>query len=266
VSERDFDPNAPIARAHTAIGDLVLRRRELQAEPGVFFVELLVDDRMLMSDFNARSERALARASVARSRGEDLRVLVGGLGLGHTAHEALASARVTRLDVVEYVPELVAWFEALLIPLAAELRADPRFGVIVDDVYARLQRPAAERYDLILVDVDHAPDDPLAATSGSFYTADGLRRVCAHLAPGGLLAVWSYAENRAFETTLREVFADVETETTVFQDHAFWHADEINTLFFASGPFAERRSGPRPAPGPLAPKSLHVEQPPQFRR
>ena len=156
--------------------------------------------------------------------------------LGHTAHEALASARVARVDVVEYVPEIVEWFETSLIPLGAELRADPRFGVILDDVYARLLRTAAERYDLILVDVDHAPDDPLTSASGSFYTADGLRRVCGHLAPGGLLAVWSYSENRAFEATLREVFADVETVTTVFQDDMFWNADETNALFFASNP------------------------------
>jgi spermidine synthase len=233
LTEHDFQL---LARADTVIGELVLRRRELQVEPGVFITELLVDERMLMSDFNTVSERALARAGVARCRGERLSVLVGGLGLGHTAHETLASDRVARVDVVEFVPEIVQWFEAGLIPLAAEVGADPRFGVIHDDVYARISRPAAERYDLILVDVDHAPDDPLLTQSGSFYTPGGLRRASAHLAPGGLLAVWSYAESPAFESALREVFAHVETESTFFRDHAFWNADEINTLFFASDP------------------------------
>ena len=206
-----------LGTADTTIGELVLRRRRVQADPGTTFVELLVDDRVLMSGFNTVSERALAREGIARCGGDQLRVLVGGLGLGHTAHEALASQRVAAVDVVEFVPQIVEWFERDLMPLAPELRADPRFEVIRDDVYGRLSRPPTELYDLILVDVDHAPNDPLARESTTFYTADGLRRVCHHLQPGGVLAVWSYTENRSFEATLREVFLAVETERTLFQ-------------------------------------------------
>jgi len=252
-----------LARADTAIGHLVLRRREIQASPGTFFLELLVDDRVLMSDYNSLSERALAREGVARCRGDRLRVLVGGLGLGHTAHEVLASPRVAALDVVEFVPEVIAWFEGELITLAPQLRADPRLRVVEDDVYARLHRAVepspieggpiedgpsedgpsdagsrAARYDLILIDVDHAPDEPLTADSAAFYTPEGLRRVCDHLAPAGILAVWSCSENQAFEATLREVFARVDTETTLFQDDMFWEDDEVNYLFFASQPRA----------------------------
>lgn len=32
---------------------------------------------------------------------------MGGLGLGYTAHEALKSAAVTRVDVVEYLPQVI---------------------------------------------------------------------------------------------------------------------------------------------------------------
>jgi len=192
-----------LARADTAIGELVLLRREVQAEPGTTFVELQVDGRVLMSDFNTLSERTLTREGVARCRGEELRVLVGGLGLGHTAHEALVSQRVAAVDVVEFVPEVVDWFERSLIPLAPELRADRRFRVMRDDVFALLARPATDLYDLILIDVDHAPDDRLAGESAAFYTADGLRAVCQHLESGGVLAVWSCRETREFEATLR---------------------------------------------------------------
>ncbi len=233
LAKPDFDL---LARADTTIGELVLRRRRVQSEPGRTFVELLVDDRVLMSDFNTVSERALAREGVARCDGEHLRVLVGGLGLGHTAHEALASQRVAAVDVVELVPQILEWFERSLMPLAPELRADSRFGVIRDDVYGRLSRFPTELYDLILVDVDHAPNDPLAGESATFYTADGLRRVCHHLEPGGVLAVWSCAENTAFEATLREVFLAVETVRTLFQDDLFGQEDEINWLLFASKP------------------------------
>ena len=227
-----------LARAETRIGELVLQRRTPQADPEATFVELLVDGRMLMSGYNTVSERALARRGVDRCPGDGLRVLVGGLGLGHTARAALESPRVAAVDVIEFVPEVVAWFEEDRIPLAPELRGDPRFALILDDVYARLAAPPAVRYDLILVDVDHAPDDPLATASetATFYTVDGLRRVARHLEPGGVLAVWSCAANPEFEALLREVFATVATETTVFEDDLFGEPDETNWLFFASGP------------------------------
>lgn len=239
-----------LARAHTSIGELVLHRRRPQAAPDEPFVELLVDGRTLMSGYNSVSERALAREALARCAGDSLRVLVGGLGLGHTAQEVLASPRVAALDVVEFVPEIIAWFEAGLMPLAGELRADARFRVIENDVYARLTSPAAERYDLLLIDVDHAPDDPLTADSASFYTADGLRRVCDHLTDRGVLAVWSCAPNGDFEATLREVFSVVDTVTTLFQDDLFGEDDETNWLFFASGPRpGAAASGAAPALG-----------------
>ncbi len=187
-----------------------------------------------MSDFNTVSERALARLGVARHRGEQIRVLVGGLGLGHTADEALASLRVAAVDVIEFVPEIIEWFESDLMPLAAALRADSRFALVEDDVYARLTEPATQCYDLIVIDVDHAPDEPLAYESETFYTAEGLRRVAGHLLSGGVLAVWSCSENPGFEATLREVFSVVEMETTLFRDELSVDDDEYNYLFFAS--------------------------------
>ncbi len=227
-----------LARADTRIGELVLIHRVPQADPDAPFVELLVDGRTLMSGYNTLSERALAERGIARHEGEGLRVLVGGLGLGHTAHEALASPRVAAVDVVEFVPEVVDWFERDLIPLAAELRADPRCQLIQDDVYGRLALPPTVHYDLLLVDVDHAPHDPLAGESATatFYSAEGLRRVARHLSPGGILAVWSCADAPEFEAVLREVFSEVEIETTLFEDELFGEEDETNWLFFASGP------------------------------
>ena len=43
--------------------------------------------------------------------------------------------------VIEFVPEVIGWFEQGVIPLAAELRPDPRLQVLLDDVYGRLAKP-----------------------------------------------------------------------------------------------------------------------------
>ena len=118
-----------LAYQTTPIGDLCLRRRELLSRPGTVITEITLDHELLMSSYNTASERALAREALARHSGRDLSVLVGGLGLGYTANEALKSTRVRRVEVIELLPEVVAFLRDGLLPLAPELLADPRFGV-----------------------------------------------------------------------------------------------------------------------------------------
>lgn len=193
----------------TPIGTLGLRRRELLGHPGVVVTEVTIDHEMLMSSLNTTSEEELARRALALHGGQraGLSVLVGGLGLGYTARAALASDRVARVRAVEYLPQVIGWLRAGLLPLSAALNADARLELAQGDVYALLLAPPAEQWDLILVDVDHSPDEPLGPTSQAFYQVEGLRRVAAHLAPGGVLAVWSAGDDDPrFAAALAEVF------------------------------------------------------------
>lgn len=221
-----------LAYEDTPLGPLCLRRRELLSAPGTVVTEVTLNHEFLMSSYNTASERALARIALEMHPGTELRVLVGGLGLGYTAQAALASPRVARVEVVELLPQVVDWLERDMVPLSAELKADPRFAPVPGDVYARLAGPPSERFDLVLIDVDHAPDDPLGEESGFFYTKEGLERARRHLAPGGVLGVWSYAESSPFERALREVFPEVRVEPVAFFNPMI---DEENTdwLFFA---------------------------------
>ena len=160
--------------------------------------------------------------------------LVGGLGLGCTAREVLACDRVGRLEVVEFLPEVIGWLERGLLPLAAELKADPRFAVIEGDVYERLSRPPQRKFDLILIDVDHSPAERLDAAAGSFYTEEGLAAAKQHLAPGGVLAVWSYAESSSFADALRSVFGNVRVDPVTAENRLIG-AEHTDWLFFARG-------------------------------
>ena len=144
----------------TPLGLICLRQRGLPSEPEAVVTEITLDHQFLMSSYNTASERALARHGLEIHRGRDLEVLVGGLGLGYTAREVLASDRVARMEVVELLPPLIDWFCKGLVPLADELKADSRLAVVEGDVYARLSEPPQRRYDLILVDVDQR--EPLA--------------------------------------------------------------------------------------------------------
>lgn len=221
-----------LAYENTPLGPLCLRRRELLSMPGTVVTEVTLDHELLMSSHHTASERALARVGLEMHEGGDLDVLVGGLGLGYTAHAALASSRVARVEAVELLPEVIDWLERGLVPLSSPLEADGRFAVVRGDVYSRLAGPPSERFDLILIDVDHAPDDRLGSANDFFYTDEGLRRASRHLAPAGVLGVWSYAESSDFSRSLRNVFARVRVEPVTYFNEM---VDEERTdwLFFA---------------------------------
>jgi len=226
-------PNFKIlAYDETPLGPLCLRWRELLAEPGTIVTEVSLNHEFLMSSYNTASERALASVALEMHAGKDLDVLVGGLGLGYTAREALRSSRVGRVEVVEFLPQVIGWLDQGLIPLAGELKADPRLAVVQEDVYRRLAEPPARAHDLILIDVDHSPEDRLAAANGSFYTEEGLERAKRHLKPGGVLGVWSYDESSPFAEALRRVFREVRVEPVEFHNR-FVGQTQTDWLFFA---------------------------------
>jgi spermidine synthase len=186
-----------------------------------------------MSDLHTQSERRLATGALALLPERSLRVLVGGLGLGFTAAEALRDPRVSHCTVIELLPAVLDWWRRGLHAQAQALRAEPRLELRQDDVFRWFAAPpGAERFDAILLDVDHDPEALLAPENAAFYTADGLRAAAAHLAPDGVLATWSTSANDAFAATLREVFPLVEVESVRFWNELV-DEEKVDTLFFA---------------------------------
>lgn len=234
-----------LAYEESPLGPLCLRRRELLSQPGVNVTEVTLNHEFLMSSLYTDSEETLARVALERvagdgqTDGDGLRVLVGGLGLGYTAHAALRSERVAHVEVIDLLPQVIAWTRSGLVPLSEELAkatAAGRLTLTEGDAYARLAEPdPAEKFDAILIDIDHSPDERLdEANSLPFYTAAGLKVAAKHLAPGGVLAVWSYAESGPFADALREVFVEVTVEPVSYLNEMI---DERRTdwLFFARG-------------------------------
>jgi spermidine synthase len=221
-----------LAYEDTPLGPLCLRRRELLSKPGTVVTEITLDHAFLMSSYNTASERALSASALELHPGDGLSVLVGGLGLGYTAHAALASSRVARVEAIELLPQVIEWLDQDLLPLSAELKADDRFEARQGDVYARLTGPPSERFDLILIDVDHAPDERLSDSSAPFYTEAGLREARRHLAPAGVLGVWSYAESSEFSQALRQVFDEVHVQPVTFFNDLV-EEETTDWLFFA---------------------------------
>jgi spermidine synthase len=229
----------------TPIGEISLRRR---VDPllDVDVYEVKIDDEFLMSSLFTVAEEELSRLGLAATDGDDLDVVVGGLGLGYTARTALEDPRVRSLLVVEAVDEVIAWHERGLLPFAAPLTTDPRSRLIEADFFAMAASPEGfdpavpgRRFDAILLDVDHSPRHVLAPANAALYTAGGLRGLARHLRDGGVFALWSDdPPDAGFEAALAEVFATTASHVVPFAN-PITGGESANTVYVATtGPGA----------------------------
>jgi spermidine synthase len=183
-------------RRPTPMGEISVRRRfhpVLQVD--VF--EVMLGDEHLMSNVFTAAEEALATLALAALDGDGLDVVVGGLGLGHTAKAALDDPRVRSVHVVEALDAVIEWHRAGLLPLSDELNADARCHYVHGDFFSLVaegegfgaQVPAP--LDAVLVDIDHTPHHLLHPRHAPFYEREGLARLARLLRPGGAYGLWS---------------------------------------------------------------------------
>jgi spermidine synthase len=172
------------------------------------------DMQELMNSRVHASEEALARLSCAPiGKRKNVRVLVGGLGMGFTLAAALACLRAdAEVVVAELVPAVVAWNRTYLGHLAAFPLDDKRTVVREVDV-ALLLREQRAGYDAILLDVDNGPEGFTRAANDRLYERSGLRDAFSALREGGVLGVWSASTDRDFSIRLRQTGFEVEEVT-----------------------------------------------------
>ncbi len=189
-------------------GEVVLQRRTTAVDA---VEELIVNGVFAMDSVDTSTERRLAEFATRSAR---RRILVGGLGLGYTAAEILATD-VGRVDVVEIEACLVEWARAGLTPTLAAVSADPRAHLHIADVRTVLAgrglagrelagRGLAGPWDAIVLDVDNGPDFLIHAANDALYSPASLQAAYALLAPGGTLAIWCQGPSAELASTLRQ--------------------------------------------------------------
>lgn len=197
-----------IARAESERGEIVLRSRR-DGEQTRTVLELRVNGVFVMDTLETSSERALAEHTLALVD-RPAAVLVGGLGLGFTAHAVLADSRVERLTVVEIEEALVGWMRDGTAPHGPALLADERLTVVVADIVGALAEAKDASYDLVLLDVDNGPAYLVYDANAAVYRAPSLTEARRILRPGGAVAIWSANRSPDLEAELATVFGNAD--------------------------------------------------------
>lgn len=164
---------------------------------------IVLDRNELMNSRMSGSEAALAEMTCARLAGRrGPCLLIGGYGMGFTLRAALAAlGEDATVVVAELVPAILRWARGPMAALTAGCLDDPRVRLIEDDVAVAIAAGKGV-YDAILLDVDNGPDGLTRADNDGLYAAAGLAAARAALKPGGILAVWSAAPDKAFARRL----------------------------------------------------------------
>lgn len=228
----------------SALGDITLRRRRIPALGDRDIYEVKLGEEFLMSSMFVEAEVALADLGLAAVNGQDLSVVVGGLGLGYTAEAALKNDRVGELLVVEALETVIGWHQQEKVPLGHTLNADPRcryvhgsfFDLAVDEASGFDPEQPGRLFDAILLDIDHSPRALLNESNASFYTVESLQRMARQLRAGGVFALWSNdPPDEDFMVTLNELFTDTASHIVAFYN-PLQNGESSNTVYVGVKP------------------------------
>lgn len=237
---------AQIDSQPSEIGEITLRRRRIPALGDRDIFEVKLGEEFLMSSMFVDAEVALSDLGLAETEGDNLSVVVGGLGLGYTAVAALKHERVGELLIVEYLEPVIRWHQQEFVPLGTDINADSRsryvhgsfFDLAVADPQSGGFDPEApgKEFDAILLDIDHSPRALLNDSNASFYTVENISRMAQQLKPRGIFAMWSNeGEDSVFMDVLREVFTEVVCHVVSFYN-PFQNRESFNTVYVARKP------------------------------
>jgi len=204
----------------SSLGEISLRRRRLPVFGDRDIYEVKLGEEFLMSSMFVDAEEALSTLGLAAVQGDQLSVVVGGLGLGYTAVAALKDERITELLVVDALDTVIGWHQDELVPLGKILNADARNRYVLGSFFDLATDPDTgfdpdnfgRKFDAILLDIDHSPTEFLNAANASFYTTENLALMAEQLKPKGVFAMWSQnLPEENFELLLKTVFACVDS-------------------------------------------------------
>ena len=119
----------------TPLGAISLRRRAEPRLGGKVLYEVKLGDEFLMSSLFVEAEEELAALALQSLQVDEIDVVIGGLGLGYTAAEALKDEAVRSLLVIEIMEPVIDWHRDGLVPIGDNLALDSRCTLVYADFF-----------------------------------------------------------------------------------------------------------------------------------
>jgi len=201
-----------IERCNGIKGEIQLQRRGRE-------YEIIYNGVFLMSTYNGVSERAAvgdALKNVGERSDNQMRVLMGGLGMGFSLQETLKCPQVQRVVVAEIEPVVIRWNQEHLGEENNRAVSDPRVELVNID-FAELLKEKAEQagrsphhtYQVVMVDTDNGSSWLSLPSNSCLYRDEGLNLIIKCLSPGGVACFWCSKREGDFEQRLRNYFQEV---------------------------------------------------------
>lgn len=206
-----------LTRLITPQGELQLQQLAETDEKNHPVYEIIFNGVFLMASYNELSEKSLAALAIEplASERQDIRVLVGGLGIGHTLRAALDCGGIQAVDVVEIQEHIIRWAKSIFSELNGYACFDPRVNLIEMDLGDYIFT-TEKTYDTIILDVDNGPTWLALESNRRLYEKPVLLKIKSLLRDGGVFSVWAAEKCAAFRKRLDEVFG--RTELIAVQD------------------------------------------------
>ena len=169
------------------------------------------DNQELMNSQVHGSEEILAKLACEKVTDHpDVRVLIGGLGLGYTVRAALDELKAdAEVIVAEIVPDVLQWNRKFLGHLADHPLDDDRVTVELTDV-AQIIQSDKGGFNAIMLDIDNGPQAMTREGNEWIYGFNGLESSFVALRPKGVFSIWSTDPDPAFTKRLLKTGFKVE--------------------------------------------------------
>jgi len=203
-----------LSRVTTPHGELQLQRWTETDEKGQPVYEVVFNGVFLMASYNELSEKALATLAIEplTSDRQDLRILIGGLGIGYSLRATLDDDRIQAVDVVEIDEHIIRWSKGVFSKQNHHACSDSRVHVIQMDLGDYITQ-TDKIYDAIILDIDNGPTWLALASNQRLYEKPALHKFRALLRDDGVFTIWAAHQCAPFQTRLEQVFGQTELIT-----------------------------------------------------
>ena len=227
-----------LVRVTTPQGELQLQQWVETSEKNQPVYEIIFNGVFLMASYNELSGKQLAYLAIEplESERQDIRVLVGGLGIGYTLRAALDCNGIQAVDVVEIEEYIISWEKSFFTELNGYACSDPRVNIIKMDLGDYILK-TEKTYDAIILDVDNGPTWLSLESNQRLYEKPSLLKIKALLKDGGVFIVWAAEKCAAFQKRLEEVFA--RTELITVKDMVDIQGRSTNYFIYRTRSFAK---------------------------